>query len=94
MSEGELKMMQSTGRVVESRLNGVTSVTSPPDASKWMTQTEGTHFVEFDISRGAFRASDGVTGKIFGPNSIFGPKLGISEMPSVQNILHTATKLP
>jgi hypothetical protein len=37
---------------------------------------------------------DGVTGKIFGPNSIFGPKLGITEMPEATNILNTAIKVP
>jgi len=94
MSEAELTAMQQSGRVVESRLNGVTSVTSPPNAMKWLTQTEGTHFVEFSIPKDALRATDGVTGKIFGPNSIFGPKLGITEMPAATDIVHTATKLP
>jgi hypothetical protein len=59
-----------------------------------MNQTDGTHFVQFDIPSSALNASDGVTGKIFGPNSIFGPKLGITEMPSASNIVNTAIKLP
>lgn len=94
MSEAELAAMQKTGRVVESQLNGVTSVTSPPNAQAWMRQTDGTHFVEFNVAKDALRATDGVTGKIFGPNSIFGPKLGIKEMPVATNIVVTGTKQP
>ncbi|WP_458789113.1 TreTu family toxin [Dyella jiangningensis] len=41
MSDTELGEMQDTGMVVESSLNGVTSVTSPHDAMAWMAQTEG-----------------------------------------------------
>lgn len=52
-----------------------------------------TLLVEFNIPANALRASDGVTGKIFGPNSIFGPKLGISEMPTATEILQTASKI-
>lgn len=66
MSDTELGEMQDTGMVVESSLNGVTSVTSPPDAMAWMAQTEGRNFVEFDVPQSAIRASDGVTGKYMG----------------------------
>nr|WP_277789434.1 hypothetical protein [Dyella jiangningensis] len=93
MSDTELGEMQDTGMVVESSLNGVTSVTSPHDAMAWMAQTEGRNFVEFDVPQSAIRASDGVTGKIYGPNSIFAPRLGITEMPSATNISHTLSKI-
>ena len=94
MSQTEYEAMVNTGRIQESTLNGITSVTSPPNVEAWLSQTEGTHFVQFDVPSSAVRASDGLTAKIYGPNSIFGPKLGITEMPPATNIIHTATKLP
>jgi hypothetical protein len=91
MSDGELKAMQTSGRVVESKLEGVTSVST--EAATWIRQTDGKFFVEFDVPTNVLKAFDGVTGKIYGPSSIFG-KLGIIEMPTATNIVHTATKLP
>jgi hypothetical protein len=41
----------------------------------------GDIFVQFDVPQSAIGASDGVWGKIFGPNSIFGPVKGITQMP-------------
>ena len=81
MSKSELSAMKQSGKVVESNLNGVTSVTKPPDAGAWLRQTEGSRFVEFDVPSSAIRASDGITGKIYGLNSIFGPKQVITHMP-------------
>jgi len=87
MSEAEHGAMMDTGRVVESRLNGVTSVSSPPNPAAWVPKGNGSPvFAEFDIPSSALRASDGSWGKIWGPNSIFGPKLGITEMPTATNI--------
>lgn len=87
MSEAEHGAMLDTGRVIESRLNGVTSVSSPPNPAAWVPKGGGSPiFAEFDIPSSALRASDGSWGKIWGPNSIFGPKLGITEMPPATNI--------
>ena len=94
MSEAEMKAMQNTGRVLESKNLGVTSVTSPPSASTWLRQTEGTLFVEFDVPTAAIRATDGITAKIFGPSSVLGRAGLITEMPTASNIVQTASKIP
>ena len=88
MSEAEFKGMQSSGRVVESELKGVTSVSSPPNPTAWVPKSNGSPiFAEFDSPSSAVKATDGVWGKIYGPNSVFGPKLGITEMPPATNII-------
>ncbi len=88
MSEAEHAAMTNTGRVVESNLKGITSVSSPPNPTARVPKGNGSPvFTEFDIPSSALRASDGVWGKIYGPNSLFGPKLGITEMPPATNIL-------
>jgi hypothetical protein len=88
MSEAEHTAMMDTGRVVESQLKGVTSVSSPPNPTAWVSKSNASPaFVEFDIPSPALQASDGVWGKIYGPNSMFGPKLGITEMPPATNII-------
>ena len=94
MGQAEHEAMLTTGRVQESSLQGVTSVTAPPNAGAWVQQTTGSRFVEFDVPKSAVRAQDGVTGKIYGPNSIFGPKLGITRMPRATNIKQTASRIP
>jgi RHS repeat-associated protein len=73
MSETEFQAMQNSGRVVESQLKGITSVSSPPNPTAWVPKGNGSPaFAEFDIPSSSLRASDGVWGKIYGPNSIFG----------------------
>jgi hypothetical protein len=87
MSPQELKLMQAEGRVQESLLNGVTSVSVPPNPTAWNAAGEGSVFAEFDVPSSAVRnISPNGWGKIYGPNSIFGPKLGITEMPPATNI--------
>ena len=92
MGPEEQQAMVSTGRVQESTLNGVTSVSTPPDPTSWVRQTAGSNYVEFDVPTSAVRGA-GSNAKIYGPNSIFGPKLGITEMPPAANIVHTACKV-
>lgn len=87
MSQTELDAMQATGRVQESFSNGVTSVTLPPNPAAYTNAPVGDVFVRFDVPQSAIGASDGVWGKIFGPNSIFGPVRGITEMPPATNIV-------
>ena len=87
MSQAELKAMQATGRVQESFNVGITSVTLPPNAAAYGAAPAGDVFVQFGVPRSAIGASDGVWGKIFGPNSIFGPVRGITEMPPTTNIV-------
>jgi hypothetical protein len=92
MSQAEHDAMVAARRVQESTsLRGVTSVTSPPNAATWARQTEGTIFTEFDVPSSVLR---GGGSKIYGPNSIFGPKLNITEMPPALNIQQTASKWP
>lgn len=79
--------MQATGRVQESFNNGVTSVTLPPNPAAYTNAPGGDVFVQFDVPPSAIGASDGVWGKIFGPNSIFGPVKGITQMPPATNIV-------
>ena len=87
MSPAELEAMQAEGLVQESTLNGVTSVSIPPNPAAYTNAPPGDVFVEFDVPEGAVRnISPNGWGKIFGPNSIFGPKLGITEMPPATNI--------
>jgi hypothetical protein len=92
MSQAENDAMVAAGRMQESTsLRGVTSVTSPPNAATWARQTEGTIFTEFNVPSEVLR---GGGSKIYGPNSIFGPKLGITEMPPATNIIQTSSKWP
>jgi hypothetical protein len=81
MSQSELDAMQETGQVQESLNNGVTSVTLPPNPAAYTNAPPGDVFVQFDVPQSPIGASDGVWGKIYGPNSIFGPIRGITEMP-------------
>jgi hypothetical protein len=88
MSPTEFKEMQATGRVVESRLEGVTSVSVPRNPTAWNAAGEGSVFAEFDVPSGAVRnisPSNG-WGKIYGPNSIPGKFYGVTEMPPATNI--------
>jgi hypothetical protein len=89
MGEAEHEAMLTSGIVQESTLGGVTSVTRDP--MQWIRQTEGGRFVEFDVPTSALRASGT---KIYGPNSIFGKPLGITEMPPATNIEHVMSKWP
>jgi hypothetical protein len=87
MSQAELKAMQTTGRVQESVNAGVTSVSLPANPAAYGAARAGDVFVRFDVPRSAIGAADGTWGKIFGPNSIFGPIKGITEMPPATNIV-------
>jgi hypothetical protein len=87
MSPQELELMQAEGRVQESTLNGVTSVSVPPNPTAWNAAGEGSVFAEFDVPSGSvMNISPNGWGKIYGPNSIFVPKLGIKVMPPATNI--------
>jgi RHS repeat-associated protein len=87
MSQSELDAMVATGRVQESFNNGVTSVTLPPNPGAYTAGPSGDVFVQFNVPRSAIGASDGVVAKIYGPNSIFGPAKGITQMPPATNIV-------
>jgi hypothetical protein len=43
---------------------------------------------EFDVPVSAIGTEPGITGdaKFYGPNSVFGPRLGITQMPPAFNI--------
>jgi hypothetical protein len=86
MSGSELSSMEKTGRVQESRLNGVTSVTFPPNPDSYKNPPPGDTYVEFFVPCSRLRKIPGGWGKIYGPNSVFGPKLGITEMPPALGI--------
>jgi RHS repeat-associated protein len=94
MSDVERDAMTATGRVQESSLGGVTSVSMPPDPAAWIRQTTAANYVEFDVSASAVRPLGSANAKIYGPNSIFGPALGITEMPAASNILQTVCRIP
>jgi RHS repeat-associated protein len=93
MSPEEFTLMSDTGVVQESRLGGVTNVTYPANASAYLNARVGSLFAEFNVPSSAVRARSGIWAKIYGPHSIFGPKLGIEEMPKASQITHTATKI-
>jgi RHS repeat-associated protein len=93
MGQAEQDAMIASGRAQESTLNGVTSVSKPPDPSAWAKQTSGANYVEFDVASSAVRGA-GTNSKIYGPNSIFGPTLNVTEMPPATNIVQTACKVP
>jgi RHS repeat-associated protein len=86
MSQAELDAMKAEGKVQESLNNGVTSVTHPPSPTAYANAPKGDIYTEFDVPKSAINAADGTTAKIYGPNSIFGPKLNINEMPPATNI--------
>jgi hypothetical protein len=89
MSPDELAQMQSAGRMVESNLNGVTSVTYPPNPDAWAPPPgEGRIFVTFDVPASSVRFfSPNGWAKILGPNSIFADHYNITEMPEATNIV-------
>lgn len=93
MSPAEHDAMVASGKVQESWLKGVTSVSNPPDPSKWVRQTSGTRYVEFDVPTSAVRGA-GDNSKIYGPSSLFGPKTGVTTMPPATNIQQAASKVP
>jgi RHS repeat-associated protein len=87
MSQDEYNLMVSSGRVVESNLVGVTSVVFPANPGGYSAAAAGSVYVEFQIAKNALNAvSSTGWAKIFGPSSIFGEALGITEMPAVSNI--------
>jgi len=88
MSPEELSQMRATGRVVESNLNGVTSVTSPPNSIAWTPPPgEGRIFVTFDVPASSVRfLSPNGWAKILGPNSFAAKLYNITEMPEVLEI--------
>lgn len=94
MSDSELGAMTASGRVQESTLGGVTSVSMPPNPAAWIRQTTAANYVEFDVVASAVRPLGSTNAKIYGPNSIFGSKLDITEMPLATNILQTACRIP
>jgi len=87
MSPQELEAMQSTGLVQESYNGGVTSVTVPPNPNLYRAGPSGDVFVQFDVPQSAINAAGSGVGKIYGPNSIFGPAKGIASMPPATNIV-------
>lgn len=92
MSVAEHAEMVNTGRMVESSLNGVSSISVPASAVAYANAAAGSVYAEFKIAADAIRAAAGGWGKVWGPNSIFGAKLGITEMPAASNIVIKATK--
>jgi hypothetical protein len=93
MSTAEYSLMTQTGRMVESNLGGVTSVSFPASAAAYANAVSGSVYAEFKVASDTLRAvgSNGWA-KIYGPSSIFGPRLGISEMPRVVDPVIRGTK--
>lgn len=87
MSQTELDAMTSSGRVQESFNNGVTSVTVPPNPRLYRAAPTGDIFTQFDVPTSSLNGVGTGTAKIYGPNSIFDPRLGITEMPQATNIV-------
>jgi hypothetical protein len=86
MSAEEYEAMVATNTVQESFNGGVTSVTIPPNPSGYRAGPSSDIYVQFDVPQSAINASANGWGKIYGPTSIFGPALGITEMPPATNI--------
>jgi hypothetical protein len=94
MSYDEYNSMVSTGLVQESHLGGVTSVTVPPNPNAYRDALLRNVFVEFDVPAGSVQTIGGQGwGKIYGPNSIFAPKFGITHMPPATGIVPTVSKV-
>jgi hypothetical protein len=85
--------MTNSGRVVETTPNGVKSVAFPASATAYAEAAAGSVYVEFKVAVDSLRAigSNGWV-KIYGPNSIFAQKLGITEMPKAIEPVIKATK--
>jgi RHS repeat-associated protein len=87
MSSDEYNLMVTTGRVVESRLWGVTNVIFPANPGGYSAAAQGSVYVEFQVAKSALGAvSPTGVAKIFGPSSLFGKQLGITEMPAASNM--------
>jgi RHS repeat-associated protein len=94
MSYEEYNAMVSQGVVQESRLGGVTSVTVPPNPGAYRDAVPKSVFVEFDVPANSVRTIGGQGwGKIYGPNSLFGPRLGITQMPPATGIVPIVSKV-
>jgi len=93
MSQEEYEQMAKSGLVQESKLNGVTSVSLPPDMNAYRDAAPRSVYVEFNVPACDIRGADGHSAKIFGPNSIFGPKLGITQMPPATEIKPIVSKI-
>jgi hypothetical protein len=55
MSPAELEAMQAKGLVQESNLNGVMSVSIPPNPAAYTNAPPGDVFVEFNVPEGAVK---------------------------------------
>jgi RHS repeat-associated protein len=94
MSQQEYQAMVKEGMVQESTLSGVTSVTVPPNPNAYLDAAPKSVFVEFDVPAGALRSAGGQGwGKIYGPNSMFAEKLGITQMPAATGIVPIVSKI-
>ena len=85
MSDAEFQQMITTGRVVESALNGLTNVIFPASKAGYAAAAAGDYYVEFEVddSRVLRVAPPPPWGKIFGPSHLFAPVYGITDMPRV-----------
>jgi RHS repeat-associated protein len=87
MSQSELDLMLSSGRVQESWNNNITSVTVPPNPNLYRAARAGDIFTQFDVPTSSLKGWGTGTAKIWGPNSIFGLRAGITQMPPATNIV-------
>jgi hypothetical protein len=87
MSDAEFRQMITTGRVVESAAGGVTHVIVPADPSGYRNALPGDQYVEFEVDDSRLVAPNPPSGfgVIWGPNSIFGKKTGVTDMPVAVN---------
>lgn len=89
MSQYELDYMLTHGRMLESKLGGVTSVSIPPDPIAWKSLDPNSIFTIFDVPSTSVGGIGNGWGKIWGPNSIFGQGGRITEMPTATKITPT-----
>jgi hypothetical protein len=69
MSEEEYELMQATGRVVESRLEGVTNLVYPANPGGFAAASKGSVYVEWEVERAVLTVSPTGWAKIYGPSS-------------------------
>jgi hypothetical protein len=93
MSQDEYYEMAASGLVQESKSKGVTSVTLPPNPDAYRDAAARSVYVEFNVPRSVIRGADGTTAKIYGPNSIFAERVGITEMPPATGITPIVSKV-
>ena len=90
MSKAELKVMQETGKVMES-YSGTTHVSMPPSPGTYRAGNPGSIYTEFSVPASSVQQTSTGVAKILGPSSLEGrlaarKGLDVPQMPFFENL--------